>query len=213
MQIPGQVQVPSLPSPPLLQRLTLEEPGTLTVAFVVAAAIGFYVLNRQGKASRGFLAAAIGVGLAIGVQVLARLIETDRERIMGATAELVRTTAHADVEELSKLLAKEVRFSNDFDLTNSEVQTDKAWDRDEILAKVREYMTRRYALKEAAILETQGIIDRPGVGRTQVRVRAVPEAAGFPIISWWRIDWVKKDDGWVVKGIQPMDLGLGGMGG
>lgn len=214
MQIPGlsQAKVQDLPSAPLMPRLVLEEPLTLTLVFAAAAVVGWFVLNRVGKARRAAMVALVGAGLAIGVQVLARAVTTDREQMLDATRELVRVTAHADTAALRPLLAPEVRLTNEYSLAATEVQGAN-WGREEILSNVQKVLKDKYPLKEAAILQVQGIKDRDGAGRTQVRVRAVLQNPPIPIISWWRIEWVKKEGAWVVRGIEPMDLGIGGAGG
>lgn len=201
--------VPMLPAAPLFRRLLLEEPGTLTAVLVVAAIVGFYLFNRSGKTREAFWWALVVLVAAAGVQTAARSIQTDREAILEATKELVRVTSRADTAALEPMLASDVRLSNDFNLARSEAQFDS--DKAQILADVRTYLKDRFPLKECAILDTQGVIDRDGYGRTQVRIRAVPEALGFPNISWWRIDWQRQPDGsWLVRGIQPVDLGLKG---
>jgi hypothetical protein len=51
-----------------------------------------------------------------------------------------------------------------------------------------------YKISEWAVLETQSMTDAPGAGVTQSRIRVTLEA-GFPNISWWKIDWRKGPDG------------------
>lgn len=201
--------VPSLPEPPLVRRLLLEDPNMITAALVVAAIAGFYFLNRKSRPREAFFWCFSVLLAAAGLQGLARGVETEREVLLRVTTRLVSVTSKADAASLSSMLSSDCRLSNDFNLADHRIPFDA--DKQQILGAVRSFLKDQYPLKECAILETQAVVDGDAAGRTQVRIRAVPEALGAPIISWWRMDWKRGSSGeWLVRGIQPMDLGLAG---
>lgn len=212
MNLLAQATIPTLPGPPLTPRLLLEEPLLLTGILIVLGVAGFVVFNAQGKVRLALMASAAGFLLAAGVQVLALIVETPREKLLKATTGLVTATAHADVVALSPMLDPKVHLSNGFNVMYWP-SGGEATDRDELLARVREYIGRQYPLKECAILETLAVVDGPGIGRSQVRVRAVMESWGVPIVSWWRIEWREGKEGWMATDIQPLDLGIAGVRG
>lgn len=206
----AQMAVPALPDPPAMSWLLFEEPLLLTAICIVAAVSGFVFLNARGRVRNAVIVGGVGFLLAVGVQVLAAMVETPREKLIKATGALVAATAHMDGAMLSPMLDAKVRLSNGFGV--AEWEGDAA-DRAELIAKVQDVLGRKYPLKECAILETHAVVDGPGIGRSQVRVRAVPQQFAVPIVSWWRIDWREQKDGWVATGIEPLDLGVGGIRG
>lgn len=201
------------PSPPLITHYLLESPLPLAGVLILLAVILFYIFNMQAKVKKAILLASICLALSIGVLILAAAIETDRERIIAETTPLVRHTANADTSRLSSLLDDHVQLTNDQNLAAGELPHGVGWNKEQILAQVADFFTRTMRLKagQTAILSTQGIIDAPGRGRTQVRLRVVTELYEVPWITTWRIDWKQNDkDQWLVTGIQPIDLGLPG---
>lgn len=200
---------PSLPSPPFFSRYLFEEPLAPAIVFLIASVIVFFLFNTRGEVKKAIGLSSLGAVLAVAVFLLAEFVQTDREKIIAATTPLVSATAAADTSRLSPMLHDQVRLTNDLNLAADELPHGEDWDKARILAQVDSYLGRRWKLKEAAILEVQGVIDRPGRGRTQVRIRTTPEVLSIPLISWWRLDWQEDPDGrWRVIGIQPLDLGL-----
>lgn len=208
----AQMTVPALPSPPVVSRLLMEEPLLMTGILIVLAVAGFVVFNARGKVKQAIAVGAIGFLLAAGVQVLAAMTETPREKMIKATTALVTATAHADGSRLSPLLDPNVHLSNGRNVSYWPAGADSA-DRSEVLEKVQKYLGNEYPLEECAVLETQAVVDGPGVGRSQVRVRATTTGPfKVPVVSWWRVDWKMGKDGWVATGIEPLDLGIAGFG-
>ncbi len=202
--------VQPLPSPPILSRLLFEDPLILTAILIIASVAVFFLFNAQGKVKKAILWSGVGLLLGIGVLILASAIETDREKIIAATTPLVRVTAAADTSRLEPLLDDQVRLTNELSLAADELPHGEPWDKTQILDHVRSYLGDKFRLKpgETAIIETQGVIDGPGRGRTQVHIRVTPELFEFPWPSWWRIDWKQDAKGeWRVIGIQPLDVG------
>lgn len=213
--LPQPANVPPLPSPPLLPRLFLEQPTPLAVALVIATIVATAVLNRRGKAVQGTVAAAFGV-LVAALIILATAIQTDREKIAAATEDLVNAAAAVDQTALNRMLAPDVRLLAQSRI-NEQVQregpnlTDSGWDKTMILAQAEKHLKGQFKVSSAVILETQALLDGPTSGRTQVRIRAVPEIYNFPVVTWWRVTWRKGSDGqWQAIAIEPLDLGPAG---
>jgi hypothetical protein len=204
-------QAAPLPDPALLPKLLFEEPLLLTGILIVAAVGAFFFLNSQGKVKRAAIVGGIGLLIAGAVQVLAFSVETAREKIIAATTPLVDATAAADTARLDPMLHDSVKLTNDRGLTagGGELPTGGTWDKAQILSQVRSQLGDKWRLKEATVLDVQGVIDLPGQGRTQVRVRATLDAWSVPFTSVWRIEW-REDSrgGWQVTGIEPVDLGF-----
>jgi hypothetical protein len=177
---------------------------------IIAGIVTFIILNRRGKLRQGML---VGTGLivvGIGVWILAAAVQTDREAITTQTRDLIGATARAQTTDLDRLLAPDARLFVSIRIpgvTISSAGLDKA----DILKKVKQELGQAHTVSECAILETQAVIDAPGSGRSQVRVRAVIDS--FPTFSWWKVTWGRGNDGpWRATAIQPLDVGFPGTG-
>lgn len=201
---------PPLPPGPLWERLILENPWPTAGALAVLAVAVLALMSRVdgGRAVgripvRTILAAGLvvagGAIMAVGMSVT-----TDREQLRAGTASLVDATAAQDMERLEVLLAPGAQLHVPLRVP---IGAGPTVPREQIFALVEDVLGRRYPLKEHRVMEVQATLDGQRVGRTQVRVRVVPEATQFPHTSWWRVDWVRGDDGrWRVLGIEPLDI-------
>lgn len=193
------VEVPPLPGPPFIESLLFERPWIGIVALLLGAVVALFVLNARGKAKQGAAAAGAMLLAAAGLWGLAAAVQTDRERLIENTRELVDATALADIESLDRLLAPNARGFHR--------GAPRGMDRDAVLAWVADQLGESgdYRLKDHGVIETQATLDGDRVGRTQVRVGVVPAAWEVPIDSWWRVDWNRDDAGvWRVTGIRPL---------
>jgi hypothetical protein len=200
--------VQSLPDPPFLAGLMDGQPWLISAILLLLGGSIWFMLRNQGKPRPGALALLILALLAIGLQVAAMLVTTDRERLTAATEELVRSTATAQTGAVERLLASDVRLIAERDRLGPFAISSSGWDKDEILAQVNRTLGGAYRLKEYAILQTQAEQRGPTSGRTQVRVRVVPEAYPAPTLSWWRIEWRKESGDWKAVLIQPLEVGF-----
>jgi hypothetical protein len=200
--------VEPLPKPPFFAGLMDGQPWLIS-AILLLLGLGILVVFRnQGKPRQGsgiFLGLA---ALAIALQVAAALITTDRERLTAATQELVRATATAQTAVVEGFLASDVRLVTEGGRLGPLALPRTGWDKDEILSQIRRTIGGSYQLKEYAILRTQAEQRGPTAGRTQVRIRVVPEQYPAPTISWWRIEWRKEHGEWKAVLIQPLELGF-----
>lgn len=201
----AQARVAPLPSPPLVDRLFLESPLPVVAALVLGAVTAFAVLNRRGMPGRGVAIAGVLALAAGAVMVLAMLVQTPREQLTAATRDLVDAVATVDTPALERLLADDFRFHNRLSIAALAVPA-AGLDKPSLIALVEQEMDGPFAVKEHGVLQTQAVMDGPAVGRTQVRVRVVPESLGYPNASWWRIDWRRGPQGWRVIGVEPLAI-------
>lgn len=190
---------PPLPRPPALAHYLLENPYPAMVLLSIAGVIAWRALSGAGRGRHAMIAAAACFLGAIAIFLAARSVETPREQLVRSTADLVASTARADVASMEPILAEQVSLFRP--------GGGPGIDKQEILSRVRETIGRQYRIKEWAILETQAMTDSGVSGVTQVRLRVTLEAAGIPNISWWKLDWRKAADGrWQVLTIDPVSV-------
>lgn len=182
---------PALPSPPLIDRFLFQLPWSLaTAAALFVLAIVFAraaALTQQEKRTPlRVVAAALLIG-AIAVGILQALVTTKSEAIRNRTDELVNAVALGDLNSLERLLAS--------DATAVYFNAPDGIDKDTIMDHVaRQFGQGREATVRIADLSS--IADNERFGRSQLRVVVTHDfTAGYPIGSWWRVDWRAKTDG------------------
>lgn len=207
-QILTESPVPRLPDPPALTHYLLESPWFAVVGLALGGAIALVVLNRQGRASLGAGIMLVGFALAVLLAVVAYLVETQRERLIRQTRELVTRTAAADTAALRPMLSERVNVVSALPLT-------LPVDKETLLDRVRQELGEAHPIAEHSTGGEQASIDGVNTARTQLRVwvqlHRDQAITGAPIGSWWRIDWRKEGDEWRVATITLMQLdGVGG---
>ncbi len=187
---------PPLGSPPLLQRLVLEQPLPL-VALLVLAGFGLmYYLNSRGQGRRALVA---GFGLILAgaaVWVLGSVVTTRRERLMTATADLVGVTARLDEAGMDRLLADDVHLFSRLRAAGFSVAAGGV-DKETLMSLARGALTQ-YPVREQYVSRLQAEVTGPSTGRSQVLVRVVVGDGSFsmPHLSWWRIVWREQGGQW-----------------
>lgn len=190
---------PPLAPGPIVERLTLESPAPL-IACLGVAALAVWLASREPARKKGRMAAGLLVVAAVGVGVLASLVETTPELLSRRSRELVAMVAAADADGLSGRLEPNVVLIT--------FEREGAQPLDEIVQRVASEFARggRLELKDYGVLEVQASNETPRRGRVQIKVRATL-ASGIPGVSWWRLDFHLGDDGeWRVSGIQPLAI-------
>jgi hypothetical protein len=205
---------PDLPAPPFLSHLFLESPAAAVTLFLSAAVLAVLVLNSRGLLRRGLVIGVLLAGCALGVLVLASVVHTDREAMIDATGALVRAVARADRAGMERLLASDVRLLSRFELGNLRTPA-TGWDKPTVLQRAVDAMGREYPVQSVEVIDAQAQSFGSGAGRTQVRVRVVPEGWNVPHTSWWRLEWRRDPGGeWRVVTITPLAIdGLGSVPG
>jgi hypothetical protein len=187
--------VPPLPASPLIERVLLENPWPSAVVCVLVGVVVFMMLNSRRKARLGLAIGALVFGLGVVAVVLAGLIETDREAIKRSSRALVAAVASVDVAALERLL--------DEDMELRVTGVSRGAGKEQTIAAVQRYLGSMYSVREHRVLDLQSTLDGPRLGRTQVRVRVETDGGMLP--SWWRLDWLRANDGsWTVRRIEAM---------
>lgn len=166
----------------------------LPVVIAVLAVVASLALRSLGRERHARIAVVVGFALGAAAWSLAYFVTTDRERVSIASRALVGAAASANAAELEKLLAPDLKLYRGGAAVNGKEQ---------VLALVHTTLGGTWRVKSWQVLETQAQIDGPANAITQVKVRVVPDATGFPDISWWKLDWRRTGDEWRVVGIEP----------
>ncbi len=209
-QLGGPTSPTKLPGPPVLEHLLLESPFLLTAALVVLGVAAAVALVRRARIRDAVVVLASCIAAGAGVQILAWKTVTNREVISGRSVELVEAVATLDYAGIERLLAPDARLFADIPIPELPIPA-AGLDVDDILSRVRTTVGGMYRVREHRVVEIDAAMIGDRLGRTQLRVRVVPEATGFPQGSWWRLDWREEPDGsWRVIRIAPLSIGQGG---
>ncbi|CAN5751188.1 hypothetical protein BH11PLA1_BH11PLA1_07850 [soil metagenome] len=203
----GGAMPPPLDSPPVFEEYVLVSPWPLAVVCAVLGIAACWVLLRLGRGRALAIALLlIGLVLAAGTLIAAGLVETERERVMARTRELVTAAARADFSGVDALLAPDARVVN---LGSGEIA------RPRLMSMVERDLAAsgRYALKSHAIGTVRAVIDGPNTARAQVNVTVTPAAFGFATSSWWLLRWRMDAGGvWRITTIEPQQIdGVGAL--
>jgi hypothetical protein len=192
-----------LPPAPFLERFLLQDPIPTVIFLVIAAAIGWWLLQRAGKpraAAVTGVACLLGAG---GVYLLARLVVTEREALVARCAELVNNTIAMRSEAVEPLLRS--------DVIASVPQLNGEYNRAEIVKQIRENIPLRRGAKEANFKWATATLDGPNVARTQCRVQVQMPLYEAWMPTTWMIHWTRTDANapWQVRRIEAQQFGFG----
>jgi hypothetical protein len=193
---------PPLASPSLLDRAVFEQPLPLAagciIASLLAGAIARSRTSSQQRKALGVASIALFV-LGVGAYVAGRVVHTPRERMLVATRALVDAVATANVD------AVRAGLTNDCTLTYFEAPL--GLPAKGILDRVATQFAGGgiYSLEDYTIRAIQAAPSRPGFGQVQVKVWAKAKA-GFPINSWWRLDYVEQEGTWRANAIMAVSI-------
>jgi hypothetical protein len=203
-QLAPQSPPPTLPSPPLAERLLLENPVPAVLVALAAGFIAMWMLRRAGRKRTNLAAAGAGVALAAVAFAVGRMVETPREALKARTRALVEAVAEADSAALDDLLDRSVQVT----LSGGGIRLGNL-DKREIIARAEDYMRGSYAVESWSVPTLQAAADGPEVGRTLLRVVVTPEATRFPTGSWWAIDWERIGGAWRAVEIELLRVNRG----
>lgn len=211
----------SLPQPPIVavtagplvlasvvERLLFENPWPLIGGVILAGAIAIAVFNRRGATRPAVAVIASTVVFAAGVWLLARMVTTDRERIRDQTLALVDAVAKVDEPVLASLLADDLSLY----LKVGSAATENSLDRAATIDRARRTLGGPYRLKEWHVSDQDIVVSLPNATST-LNVVVIPEAAGLPVHSAWRVDWRRMPDGsWRAFAIELISMSGYGIG-
>lgn len=186
-----------LKASPVWDTYIFEQPWPLAgVLLVVAVA---YFLKGKGRIRT--IGAPVALALAIAVVAAGSLVTTAGEHIKASTRALVAAVAIGNLTVLDAELedsAKLYSFLHNDGITKTAIL-------DEVTQRFR--AGAPYAIKEHSIIDLAAARDGTNVGRALVKVRVIPEAAGFPFFSWWLLDYRRDDKGrWRVVRMEPQSM-------
>ncbi|MEM1330433.1 MAG: hypothetical protein AAGG07_07725 [Planctomycetota bacterium] len=184
---------PELPGPPMWEWLLLESPLIPAVSLVGAGFIALIALTRVGKGKHGLGALCGGVVLGVACYLIGTIVETDRETLRFRTQELVRAVGASEPDAAAPMLGDRVLYRG--------WPSPREWDRQGILDNITPWMTSA-GISGGEVVEVEASLDGPNVARVQTRVRA--SGAGRYPLSWWRLDYTRRDGEWRVTGIEPL---------
>lgn len=194
-----------LPTPGLFDLYLFENPWFLMIAATIIALTVFALFTTRGKSGKARLAMALGICVAGVVFALATFVDTPREQLKMRTIELIGAVARADTDIVQDVLTADAILYSP--LTPDGARTEQ------ILSRVKLDMAAngRYAVKDVRVVEIQAAMSGESRGIVQVKVRATSNLSGFPIPSWWRIDYERDVDSgeWDASGISMLSIGAG----
>jgi hypothetical protein len=179
-------------------RLLFETPWWLPTVVVVIGTVVFYTANkrREGKLrNAGLAVAALGVGLA----VLSYFVDTDQERAVKRTRQLVASFEKKDWTTMRSLLHPRVS------LGIANVPMTLYNDRDQIVARAQD-AAERYGFQSVNITSIDARQDQTLITVSLGVLSIQEQTAGRPIPSTWEFDWLESADGWSLYKIRAIQV-------
>jgi ketosteroid isomerase-like protein len=175
--------VPGDWQPPLLEHLTLENPWPLAGALAAVAVAVFLVMGRRGN-RRGQMFALIPLLPAVGVIVVAQVIETEREAMAAGT----RAAIAAVTEPFN-----EAALSGDFTDAAQLVVGDYNLQREGMLTLAR-LTLQKTPITGTWVTRLDAREVTPNTGQVALVVLAQIKDAGA-VKMRWLLDWRRGEDG------------------
>jgi len=171
----------TLPPPPALEHMLLENPAWPVVCLIAVAAALWTLAHRQDKAALGW--AAIGAAAAgAGVFALAHFVDTERERMAARTQALVDAVVARDVETVRGMMTEDAALS---------VQGLRVAQHD--LPARADRAMQQYPVTHHRIHDLKASADSADRGRTQMSLRTL--ILNKPVRTGWIFAWRRGDDG------------------
>lgn len=164
--------------PPLLMHLLFESPWPV-VGVLVVVALGLGIAGSRRANGRLQLAGLVTLVLAGGVWLLAWVVTTDREAVLGQTRRLVQATAPLDLAAVRSLVDAEAVVTG----PGGGVWYDWS-DAQRLLVRTLE----RWPVQEQTIRGLAGEVEGD-TARTAIDLRTTLADAGLPLPSTWLITW------------------------
>ncbi|MEO0511581.1 MAG: DUF4440 domain-containing protein [Planctomycetota bacterium] len=194
--IPDPANIPSLPPASPVERFLLEEPLPVIVLLMVLGVVVSVVLLQRHKLLPAAGAAGAAAFMAVVVFLVARQVETTRERLSELATRLVAATTGFDEPELTTLLYEDVRVTG---RAIPEIES-----REALITVGRQTLARYNIVGQVEILEIRAGLDNEVTARTQLRIRATPGVTNVPTASWWQITWQKDAGRWVATKVEAL---------
>ncbi len=174
-----------------VRHILLEDPTWLYVGLSILLLVQL-VLWRKSRSRRGLVALAVPVVLALAVFAVSSLVQTDRERIAGNVEQIVEAVNAGQLETIPPY------FDEQF-------EADLQWGKTpaEMIATGRRLL-RSARVEEVRITRLE--IDVAGnFAESAVSLLLRTGRGTFP--TTLQVRWVKIDDAWKIRWVQPADRG------
>lgn len=179
---------PELPRPEPFDHYLFEQPWPLSISLAALGLVILFALNARGEARKGLIAGLGFVGIGGIVVALAQFVETDREKIVRLSREVIRLTIESDVAGVRPLVAPDLRVGTiDRDGFNL--------NRDQFLGIVTNLPVA--GIRDWSSSPKAGSIDGPNTGRVDYRVRVATSGGMYsgPMPTVWRFTWRQSREG------------------
>ena len=193
-----------LAEPSWFDAYVLEGPWPLALALAGVGVLAYAWATSQGRHAAGVRWLIGGVAAGLAVALAGTLVRTPAEAMREAARSLVEAVSGAEVERARALLAPDAVL----------VLSDAT--RREPLERIIERVGRQfgkggeYEVRDCRVVELQATTRGATGGVVQMKVRATPAGAGFPLASWWRLDMTADGSGaWLIEGIELISIGGG----
>jgi hypothetical protein len=178
--------------------LLFETPWWLPTVIVLVGGVVAYTANQRREMRLRATGLAIIV-LGIALALLSYVVDTDRERAVKQTRQLVSSFANKDWETMRGLLHPKasVGVANSMTLYT---------DRDQIVAGAKT-AAERYGFKSLTITSLEARQDQTIITVTLNVLSIQDQTGGRPITSSWEFDWLESANGWSLYKIRAVQIG------
>jgi hypothetical protein len=180
-------------------RLLFETPWWLPTVIVAVGGVVFYTANQRGEKrlrTAGLAIAGLGVGLAL----LSYFVDTDRERAVKHTRQLVASFENKDWATMRSLLHPKASVG----IAN--VPATLYNDREQIVARAQD-AADRYGFRSVNITSLEARQDQTLITVSLSLISVQEQTGGRPITSTWEFDWLETAGGWALYKIRAIQIG------
>jgi hypothetical protein len=178
--------------------LLFETPWWLPTAIILVGTVLFYTANKRREMklrTAGLAVAALGILLA----VVSYFVDTDRERAVKQTRQLVASVEKKDWATMRNLLHPRASVS----IAN--VPLTLYNDRDQIVACAQEGVDR-YRVKSITVTSVEARQDQTLITVTLNALSVQDSTLGRPITSTWEFEWLESANGWALYKIRAIRI-------
>jgi len=194
----SQLVPPSLPGPSLIDTFIFEKPELFVTTQAIASMVLLWRINQRGMLAKLWVVPVLCLLLGVAAYVVGSVVETDREKIVGRTVEMVDALAEGDASRVDAMLADQLVV----------VGVPLAVNKESVLAMLNR--PELQGITGHSIRIRGAVKDNENSGRTQAAVSATHDSYGSTSVPGiFEFAWRRTDTGeWVVTKLtmlrQPM---------
>jgi len=179
-------------------RLLFDTPWWLPTAIILVGTVIFYTANNRRETKLRNIGLAVA-GLGVVLAAVSYFVDTDQERAVNRTKQLVKSFEKRDWATMRSLLHPRVT------LGIANVPMTLYNDRDQIVARAME-AADRYGFQSVTITSLDARQDQTLI-TVSINVLSVQErTAGRPITSTWEFEWLQSAGGWSLYKIRAIEV-------